>query len=504
MMLCWILISLFVGFLKAQENPEVIYAQVGGNVILPRENIKGDVYVNWYRGKDINITISRNPQSGIQRGEMHVFKFMHFHSTVIIHVIMFNITAHVCWSFVAKEMKTHADLLPDFSLKISPVQESDFEIWRCEQHVLSSTYKKTYKLYHVTIPKVPAVIAGDPLSLECKMDSSPVKPKVTWIPPENSDCHQRNHYSEKIEVKDVSRCHSGVWTCMLEYGLKKKYYTEATTTVSVIDLSASPDTIYTSSSKVNIPCSLSSDIPWSILNETGLSGGSWSFTPLSDPKSTHSLLSLSVGSVVRWNKTQGKDSPVKAEGRELKDHVLSINLPVSEKIRGVYTCSLTFSTKTLSRKVQVEVLNVSSSGGSRVYEGQSVNLTCSLGHQLTSDLEVKWNCSSCSIFFGLNLHQSTLSIPEVKVEHSGKLTCELWKKGEKLTSAVLSLKIEKAPVDIWLCVAISSGVVVFILLVVVTIICIRRHRQMMMYRRRKIKYCCCKNPQQNQKGFYKT
>uniref|UniRef100_A0A9J7YU62 CD4-1 molecule n=1 Tax=Cyprinus carpio carpio TaxID=630221 RepID=A0A9J7YU62_CYPCA len=471
MMLCWILISLFVGFLKAQENPEVIYAQVGGNVILPRENIKGDVYVNWYRGKDINITISRNPQSGIQR---------------------------------AKEMKTHADLLPDFSLKISPVQESDFEIWRCEQHVLSSTYKKTYKLYHVTIPKVPAVIAGDSLSLECKMDSSPVKPSVTWIPPENSDCHQSNHSREKIKVKDVSRCHSGVWTCMLEYGSKKKYYTNATTTVSVIDLSASPDTIYTSSSKVNIPCSLSSKIPWSILNETGLSGGSWSFTPLSDPKSTHSLLSLSVGSVVRWNKTQGKDSPVKAEGRELKDHVLSINLPVSEKIRGVYTCSLTFSTKTLSRKVQVEVLNVSSSGGSRVYEGQSVNLTCSLGHQLTSDLEVKWNCSSCSIFFGLNLHQSTLSIPEVKVEHSGKLTCELWKKGEKLTSAVLSLKIEKAPVDIWLCVAISSGVVVFILLVVVTIICIRRHRQMMMYRRRKIKYCCCKNPQQNQKGFYKT
>lgn len=123
------------------------------------------------------------------------------------------------------------------------------------------------------------------------------------------------------------------------------------------DLSASPDTIYTSSSKVNIPCSLSSDIPWSILNETGLRGGNWNFTPLSDPKSTHSLLSLSVGSMVRWNKTQGKDSPVKAEGRELKDHVLSINLPVSEKIRGVYTCSLTFSTKTLSRKVQVEVLN---------------------------------------------------------------------------------------------------------------------------------------------------
>lgn len=81
---------------------------------------------------------------------------------------------------------------------------------------------------------MPTVIAGDSLSLECKMDSSPVKPKVTWIPPENSDCHQSNHFSKKIKVKDVSRCHSGVWTCKLEYGSKKKYYTNATTTVSVI------------------------------------------------------------------------------------------------------------------------------------------------------------------------------------------------------------------------------------------------------------------------------
>lgn len=61
---------------------------------------------------------------------------------------MFDITAHVCLSFVAKEMKTHADLLPDFSLQISTVQDSDFEIWRCEQHVLTTAFKKTYKIYH--------------------------------------------------------------------------------------------------------------------------------------------------------------------------------------------------------------------------------------------------------------------------------------------------------------------------------------------------------------------
>ncbi len=50
------------------------------------------------------------------------------------------------------------------------------------------------------------------------------------------------------------------------------------------DLSPFPDTIYTSysSSTVNIPCSSSSNIPWSVLKESGLRGGSWSFTPLND------------------------------------------------------------------------------------------------------------------------------------------------------------------------------------------------------------------------------
>ncbi|XP_042596528.1 CD4-1 molecule [Cyprinus carpio] len=478
-MLCWILISLFVGFLNAQENPMVIYAQIGGTVTLPRvkvEENENNVYVNWYRGSENTPTIMKNPQSGIQR---------------------------------AKDVKTHANLLPDFSLQISPVQHSDYEIWRCEQHVLRTTSEKTYKLYNVTIPKVPAVIAGDPLSLECKMDSSPVKPKVTWIPPENSDCDPRQYNTKTLPSFPISyasvKCHSGVWTCKLEYDGRE---TEAKTTVFIIELSPFPDTIFTSSSSstVDIPCSLSSNIPWSVLKEFGLRGGNWSFTPLSYPNSTQSLLELSMDPVVSWSIPQGADNKVKAEKRELKDQDLSIrNLPVSENVRGVYTCDLIFNTKKLSRKVTVEVLKISSSGGSRVYDGQSVNLTCTLGHQHSSDLEVKWSCSSCSFISSLKPpHPSSLSIPEVKLKDSGKLTCELWKNGKKLTSAVLSLRIVKAPVDIWLCVAISGGVVGFILLLVIVIICIRRHRQMMMYRRRKTKFCCCNNPQQNQKGFYKT
>ncbi len=92
------------------------------------------------------------------------------------------------------------------------------------------------------------------------------------------------------------------------------------------------------------------------MKEYGLSGGSWSFTPLSDPESTQSLLSLSLDPLVTaW--TQGADNTIKAPGRELKDQDLSIrNLHVSENISGDYTCNLIFNNKTLSSKVKVEVL----------------------------------------------------------------------------------------------------------------------------------------------------
>ncbi|XP_077065942.1 CD4-1 molecule [Siphateles boraxobius] len=471
MMFSWILIALLVRFLKAQESHIVVYAQIGGTATLPRDvsvisDPKASFYVNWFLGlSQTDPTIFKNPHGGNQKG---------------------------------KDVKTHASLSSDYSLQISPVQDLDFDFWRCEQHVLTSKFVKIYKLYRVTIPKVPALIFGDTRSLECKRDASPAKSRVTWIPPENSGCHLTNLYRETISVENVSRCHSGVWTCKVEYDGREA---KATTTVSVIDLSPSPpDPIYTSfspSSTVNIPCSLSSNIPWSVLNETGLQGGSWSFTPLSDQNQQQSLLGLSVGPVVRWDVTTGTDSMV--NGRELKDQDLSIhNLPVSEKIRGEYNCDLKFKHKTISRKVKVEVLQVSSSGGSRVYEGQRVNLTCTLGHPHAPDLEVKWKCRSCASLYS----SPFLSIPEVTMEQSGQWKCELWKNGIMLTNAVLSLKIEKAPVDIWLCVAISSGVVVFILLLVIAIIGIRRHKQMMMYRRRKTRFCCCKTPQPQ--GFYKT
>lgn len=83
----------------------------------------------------------------------------------------------------------------------------------------------------VTIPKVPAVLFGDSLSLECNLEPSSAKSKITWIPPENSGCHQIKHNGRAISVKDVSRCHSGVWTCKVNYDGREA---DAKTTVFVI------------------------------------------------------------------------------------------------------------------------------------------------------------------------------------------------------------------------------------------------------------------------------
>lgn len=137
--------------LLSSESPIVIYAQIGGSVTIPRDSSVNapNVYVNWYRGSDKNLTISRNPQGGIQLGEMHVFtEFMSFFLHNNNQATMFDITAHVCLSFVGKNFTTHASLSSNYDLQISPVQDSDFEVWRCEQHVLTSTHVKTYKLYH--------------------------------------------------------------------------------------------------------------------------------------------------------------------------------------------------------------------------------------------------------------------------------------------------------------------------------------------------------------------
>lgn len=137
--------------LLSSESHIVVYAQIGGTATLSRDvwGNKDNVYVNWYRGSDQIPTISRNPQSGNLKGEMHTVLRQHNNQATVL-----DITAHVCLSFVGKDMNTRASLLSDFSLQISPVQDFDFEVWRCEQHELTSKSSKTYRLYPGKTEKV--------------------------------------------------------------------------------------------------------------------------------------------------------------------------------------------------------------------------------------------------------------------------------------------------------------------------------------------------------------
>ncbi|XP_073728134.1 CD4-1 molecule isoform X2 [Misgurnus anguillicaudatus] len=472
MMLCWILILLTLRFLKAEEIE--IYAQEGGTVTLPRDLHGGavanteKVYVNWFSGPEKTLVISRNPQAGIQPGKD----------------------------------KTRFSLSPDFSVQISPVHESDFGFFSCEQHKFTETYIKTYRLRHVTVSRPQAVMVGDPLPLKCELEKGQLSGTaiVKWTPPKGCNVNIQGSNGE-ITVPKVPVCASGVWTCTVKYNKRE---VRATTAAYVIDLSAPSDPIYTSvsnSSSVNIPCSLSNDIPWDLLRDHLLKG-SWNFSSLSNAnQQPKDVLTLHINSTIKWIPT--KDAPIAVQQRELKDKDLSIiKLPVSEAIRGEYTCALNFKGRNFSKKIKVEVLHVTSTATrSPLIEGQRVNLSCSLGHNTTH--EVKWRRPSGSThpLLSSSPHSAFLSFP-VRMEDKGKWTCELWDDQKLLTFSDIFLRIEKAPVNIWLWVAISSGIVVFILLLVVIIKAIRKHKQMLMYRRRKTRFCCCKNP--NETGFYKT
>lgn len=135
------------------ETEIEIYAQAGGTVTIQRDTYRGTVvdssdgsrkvYVNWYRGSEISALISRNPQSGIQGGYTIFLKrfFPFFTYATIMSILIQSI-----FLYLAAKEKTRVSMLPDFSLQISPVEESDFGAIRCEQHVLTEVYNKHYRL----------------------------------------------------------------------------------------------------------------------------------------------------------------------------------------------------------------------------------------------------------------------------------------------------------------------------------------------------------------------
>lgn len=79
-----------------------------------------------------------------------------------------------------------------------------------------------------------------------------------------------------------------------------------------------------------------------------------------------------------------------------------------------------------------------------MYEGSTLNLTCTLGHPMPSDLEVTWKPPHSSSLPNLSRpHPAVLSIPGVRLQNNGRWTCELKKNATVLATATVNLKIGK-------------------------------------------------------------
>ncbi|XP_046889979.1 CD4-1 molecule [Hypomesus transpacificus] len=476
------LIVLFISTTGAVDAVNVVaYGEVGGQITLNGINPKTNLYVYWSSdGQDL---ISKNTH-GVEKKD--------------------------------DKWKDRVSL-DRYSLSISQLRKEDFtKSFTCELkmgNILIST--TTYSLRTMSVrPPASSLLAGETLSLRCDLQGSNKLP-VRWSGPQTRDLSMDNRVQGangiSLTVKNVSGKDHGQWLCVVTSG-SQEY--SASAPVVVVDLSLAPkQPIYSSTSSLSplIPCSIPSYVTLEELKAKDTKGAYWSFTPdrASGLPSREPKKLLALGPPPAWESLLKSDKKLPA--LQKNNHNFSLQWSgVTEGDRGEYTCALEFKgDKTLKRVIHLEVLQVISSRGPQLLIGQDVNLTCSLGRPMSADLSVKWirptqrGSPTSSHSQRPALNTTHLAIQEVGSGDCGRWKCELWRKEEKLTTAEIMLKIERAPMDVWLLVTICAATVIFILLLILTVILFRRRQQRgTMPRRRKHKFCRCKEPKP--KGFYRT
>ncbi|XP_034030358.1 uncharacterized protein LOC117514154 isoform X2 [Thalassophryne amazonica] len=454
---------------------EVIYAQVGGTATFFKTTAGADrssTYVYWYH-TDLN--------------------------TLLIYYNTFVMT-------VNQDKWRSRVSLSDYSLTIKAIEETDFGIFICKLMKFGKDFSiTTYRLSQITVSVTPGpvLLLGESVSLSCNTDAPPEfkAPEIHWVNP-------RGEVKNKQVTVTATGGDSGVWTCVVKGGSQ----TSAKTSVTVIDLSPHPSGHqYTSqSSSFSIPCSIPAYISWEQLKARDLQGGRWLFLP--EPAGRASVLtgtkSLSNGAEILFSFSL-KDltwTPEQNRGLRTSDlkkgNLTLTKWKATEADKGEYVCSLDFENGlSINRTIQLEMLQIVSSAGTEITEGQPVNLTCSLSHTLPPQLHVKWfpPATSSPSALASAPHPDRLTIPEVSRGESGKWRCELWQSSAQLTSAVTTLRI-KPRHSVWLLVTICGVTVIVILLLILAVILICRHRQKMKHPRRRL--CQCKHPKP--KGFYRT
>ncbi|KAM4601159.1 CD4-1 molecule [Polymixia lowei] len=447
----------------------VVYGQVGDRITLPVSSLQTDLYVRWYFG---------TPSEGLK-------------------LLSRNSYGHPTGTSDAK-WKDRVSLT-GYSLIINKIQQDEFKIFTC---VLETSFSPisttTYQLYtvHVT-PSASSLLAGASLSLSCEVQKSTKQTQIHWRNPQNQKVANGN----KLSVMNVTIQHNGMWACVVKDDGPE---TRVETSVTIVDLSQAPSSPrYTSlSNRLDVPCSVPPHLSWKVLKEKGIRGGHWSFTPGVASGIPEKLFSLSVDDPPAWRVQ--RERALSASDPSKNDLSLRRKL-AKEEDRGWYTCALEFTDGvTLERRVRVEVLKVVVSPNVVVTRGQQVNLTCSLGHPLTPELEVKWTSPKLSsLSLPATPHPARLTVLEAGYGDEGTWKCELRRNQTLLTSAAVTLKIESAPMSVWLLLTICGVVVIVLLLLIVTAILIRQRRQRTMKPRHpKHRFCRCKNPKP--KGFYRT
>lgn len=459
----------------------VVFGQLGGDIILPMTGSDKDKYVHWKAAGKLVLSRNRYGMVSLAEGD---------------------------------QLKGRLSLSePLHALIITKAKKEDFQTsFSCE--LTDSTVQLSttiYTLYTVTVTVIKAAqLAGDTLILGCTIQESGRSTEISWLHPQGKaldlDSRVQGARGPHLKVTPVSGQDSGEWVCVVTYMGKEAH---ARTTVTIVDLSPT-EPVYTSVTQpsLDIPCNFASKLSWKELLDMNIQGGSWTFIPSlasslpqADPRKLYSLSMVPKPTWTKFNSTDLLISDLQADGpRDLSLR----RTRVMKEDRGQYTCAVDFRRFPLKKTVQVEVLEILMSPGSELLIGQQINLNCSLGYALPPDMSIKWippKQSSGSL--GPPLHNPVLTLQEARDMDRGRWGCELWRNTTRLTSAVITLKIERAPVDVWLLVTICAAAFIFLLLLVLTVILIKRHKQrrtMPMCHRKKL--CRCKDPKP--KGFYRT
>ncbi|KAF3692089.1 T-cell surface glycoprotein CD4 T-cell surface antigen T4/Leu-3 Precursor [Channa argus] len=428
-------VVIFISLLVSTRADEVVYAQVGERVTLKASLNTQNKYLYWKSGKQNKQLAWRNPLGGSGLGE-HIPKGQY--------------------------------TLSGDTLIINNITEEDFGNYICE---VKNEQTTTYQLLRHSVNRKPQspLLPGDRLFLSCDADAPTghKPPEIYWVNPQNEII------TDNLKNVEATSEHHGQWTCVVK-NINKEH--NATVDVTVVGLSPAPShPLYTSkSSPLTIPCTTS--VSWEQFRAKGLLEVYWEFSHKESSgaisNSRQRLFNLSLEDRLSWKEdTPNGFKPV----ADLQKGKLSLTRKQGREYdRGDYNCTMKFKNGVeLISTVQVEVLNIIASPGIVLNSGQELNLTC--GHNLSSDLQLKWTAPKQSSYSESDPKGPHFTIPKVGTEDSGKWVCELWRNDTKLTSDVIKLKIEPR-LSVWMLVTICSGAVIVILILIVVFILYRRRQ----------------------------